>query len=502
MERCDCPLNEVFGFLNELVEHENTKVIIVANEVELSGIADIQHLELQYSICLDERIEWPKPEQSDIWGRQTHNSKQISLSEMERRRNLLFPVKEANSSYRRIREKLIGVTLKYEPNIEKIILEIIQKSGCDDNTKLLLKSKIEMYASIMKSYHHSNLRTFQFFVSKVSYLLEQLKGFEIDAGYRNQICEHIISEAFSQAVKFKSNYQPPRDNCTWLRSEQETKFQSIKLYVETGTYSSESFEHDVLSLNTELKAHIPNDDPYYLVYQQYYLHTQQWCENQLEEIIKQLSKNRYPISFYGKIIVAIQRLIDLGFDEKFMKRATAQMKTNVSIMSEVIQIDPDLWYIEDQNFKDKVSGVIAEINDAIKKHCEVTSRETVVEILTHDNWIHLLEVYVNPEGLRYIQDAPLFSKANATQWLSVFDEASPADIDSFRHLFRMVYPRSTIRKSYQADATTIKDILVGLDSLRKDDLIKKACIGWLKNQFETVICLHEPENEEQSEDMK
>ena len=28
LERCDCPINEVFGFLNELVEHEKTKVIL------------------------------------------------------------------------------------------------------------------------------------------------------------------------------------------------------------------------------------------------------------------------------------------------------------------------------------------------------------------------------------------------------------------------------------------------------------------------------------------
>ena len=45
LERCDCPINEVFGFLNELVEHENTKVIIIANEKEISGVADTQYLE-------------------------------------------------------------------------------------------------------------------------------------------------------------------------------------------------------------------------------------------------------------------------------------------------------------------------------------------------------------------------------------------------------------------------------------------------------------------------
>lgn len=495
LERCDCPLNEVFGFLNELVEHENTKVIIVANEAELSGIADIQFLELQYSLCLDDRIEWPKPEQSDIWGyRQNRNSKQITFNEMERRRSLLFPEKEANSSYRRIREKLIGVTLKYEPDTEKIISEIIQKSGCDDNIKSLLDSKIKTYSSTMRYYHHSNLRTFQFFISKVSYLLEQMKDMAIDNEFLSQISEHIISEAFSQAVKYKSNYQPPRDNYTWLSSEQETKIQSIKQYIETGTYCRDSFENELLSLNAELKAQIPNDDPYYLVYQQYYFHTQQWCENQLEKIIEQLYNNRYPVSFYGKIIVAVQRLLDLGFDKDFMKRVTDQMKLNISNLGEATEIDPDLWYVEDQAFKDKVTDIIAELNDAIKHRSESVSRETVAEILAHDDWLDLLATYTNPNKAQYVQDQPLFSKADAKQWLKVLDEASPEGVDVFRHLLGEVYPRNVVRKSYPIDASTIKEIADGLDNLKKDDLIKKACLGWLKYQFDTIIGLHAPED--------
>ena len=36
LERCDCQLNVVFGLINEIVEHQNAKVIIVANEKEIS----------------------------------------------------------------------------------------------------------------------------------------------------------------------------------------------------------------------------------------------------------------------------------------------------------------------------------------------------------------------------------------------------------------------------------------------------------------------------------
>ena len=164
LERCDCALNEVFGFFNELVEHENTKVIIVANEKELSGIAEPDYLELQYHLALDDRIKWPKSEQRGFWGRR-ENSKEVSFDEMERRRGLLFPDRDANAEYKRIREKLIGVTLRYEPNISAIISEIITASDYGEEIKALLRERIGLFSATMDNYHHHNLRTLQFFLS-------------------------------------------------------------------------------------------------------------------------------------------------------------------------------------------------------------------------------------------------------------------------------------------------------------------------------------------------
>ena len=347
MERCDCPINEVFGILNELVEHENTKVVIVANEKEVSDIIDTQCLDWQYYITLDDRVNWPKSEynNSKIYGNKNSNS--ISLNEMERRRRLLFPVKENDSNYKKIREKLIGVTLKYEPDIPLIISEIIESSNCDDSIKSILKMKKDNFEVIMKNFKHMNLRTFQFFISKMNYLLERLSSVKIDDEYIEKIRNHIISETFEQAVKFKSNYKPSRDRFNWLRNEQETKFQSIKEYIISGTYVHANYEHDILNLQKELYANVPADDPYYLLYQQYFLNTQAWCEENIEKVLKRLESNKYPISFYVKIIIAIQRLINLGFDNKYMDRTKKLMLDNIFKSCELNQLNPDVWYIED-----------------------------------------------------------------------------------------------------------------------------------------------------------
>lgn len=59
IERCDCPLNELFGFINGLVEHEGVKVILVAYEREISVQEVTVQKELQYLLILNDKIKWP-----------------------------------------------------------------------------------------------------------------------------------------------------------------------------------------------------------------------------------------------------------------------------------------------------------------------------------------------------------------------------------------------------------------------------------------------------------
>ena len=500
LERCDCPINEVLGFFNELVEHENTKVIIIANEKELSDIAETQYLELQYYLTLDDRIQWPKSDKSNTWTHYNNkNSTSLSFREMERRRELLFPAAEGNDNYRRIREKVIGVTLKYDPNIPEIISQIIEASNDENSIKELLRAKKASFESTMEYYHHRNLRTFQFFLSKVTYLLEQLKNINIEQDYYDIICNQVISETFTQAVKFKSNYQPPKEDYPWLITKQDTDFLSIKQYVETGTYDEE-YANEVQKFQNELKANISSDDPYNLLQRQYYYQTQAWCEEQLEKILKQLESNKYPISFYGKIIAIIQRLINLGFDEEYMNRTKKLMFANISKADEEKLIDPeDVWFIEEREFKERVIAIITDINEAIKNRTEIASRESVTDILSDSDWLDKLDRYINPNGLRYVQDMSVFSKAPAEQWLNNIKKASSRDIDDFRGILRDLYPNSVRRESYFEDADTIKAIIEGLKKMEEEDLIKKACTGWLCAQFEAIVKSHEPQVEQETE---
>ena len=53
--------------------------------------------------------------------------------------------------------------------------------------------------------------------------------------------------------------------------------------------------------------------------------------------------------------------------------------------------------------------------------------------------------------------------------------------------------------SYFEDADTIKAIIEGLKKMEEEDLIKKACTGWLCAQFEAIVKSHEPQVEQETE---
>ena len=492
LERCECPINEVFGFFNELVEHENTKVIFFANEKEISGVAEPDNIELQYQLALSDKIDWPKVEESWLSSYSKKPGDKLTFAEIERRSSLLFPQKEANGQYRRVREKLIGETLEYVPDLLKIIPKMIGGAQCSTEAQSLLQDEFVFFCNTMKSYKHCNLRTFQFFISKVSFLLSELeKVNELDDEERKKVQERIIKDSFVCSVKYKSTYTPPKSSFEWLLDEQKEKSQFIKEYVENGQYDYVTYTKYIMALSEELAAFIDPSDPFNVVYNDYYVKTQADCEKALVKLAKRVAENKYPVSLYAKIIMGVQRLVDLGFAETYMDDVKNAMVGVIKTMDKIEFIDPDLWYVDDKSFKNHVAEHIKDINAAIEQHANKTQHDTIQEILRHDDWANELKRYVNPNNNRFVQDVSIFAKAPVEQWVDVIHKASPKVINEFREVLREVYPRDVHRKSFALDKESIMEIRNKTEVLEEHDLIKKACVGWLVFQFDEIIKHHE-----------
>lgn len=494
LERCDCPINEVFGLINGLVEHEGMKVILVANEKEISQKEYDGNEALEYLVALEKNIAWPKIEngrRSDFYptlGNAVH------IKELEHRRKWLFPKKDLDGSYKKIREKLIGVTLHYEPDIEQIFVLLVEKTSISDNNKVRILNEMEDLKSVMNYYGHHNLRTFQFFLSKVSYLLERLKEIEVQKEYEERIKTCIIDECITSSVKYKANVKLAKWEQEISIARANPKLKSIINYVEKGEFNIEEYKTDVNKYIGELSQTVSHDDPYSLLYNQYYYQSQKWCEEKIEEMLQLLEADTYPRCVYTKMIIILVRLVSYGFDENYLLRAKEAMINNTQNNSNLVRIDKDVFFLDDSEMKHRIQVIINEINQAISMNGNLERRKNINEILNGDNWVEELGTYIDSFENKFAPDMGIFRQADSDTWCQAFYKANSKEIDDFRRILIELHPRNVIRQGVEEDISVIKEIVDKLEPEREGDLIKRKSLEWLKNQFQEITmdyCLYD-----------
>lgn len=180
LERCICDINEVLGFINNFVEHSEASVIIVANEEEIGNWQYDRNPELQTLIALDERADVEvEPTQGEYLnsvfnnGNKTEKNK-YSLEQINQKKKKIF---RSNERYLRMKEKVIGQTLYYEPDLKTIFAYIIDNNIKDQPVlQNALRSMIDDFVEIAKNERHNNIRTFQFFIEKSSVIFNAINN--------------------------------------------------------------------------------------------------------------------------------------------------------------------------------------------------------------------------------------------------------------------------------------------------------------------------------------
>lgn len=86
-----------------------------------------------------------------------------------------------------------------------------------------------MFCNYMEQYSHNNLRTFQFFISKVSYLVKKMEQASIK-DYEIEVRKYIIEETFICAIEYKSNYQEPSEEWERALIKVRPRMLSVKMY--------------------------------------------------------------------------------------------------------------------------------------------------------------------------------------------------------------------------------------------------------------------------------
>ena len=142
LERANVDVIDILGYINNFVEHDHIKTIIICNEKELATKMKSENLEMKTFIAtylLDKQGELSKED--------------IPL--VEKIKDRTEKVFERANDYERIKEKLIGETFEYAPKFDYIINGILMRY---ESNRGLIKFLRENTGLIMNTFKKSGTR--------------------------------------------------------------------------------------------------------------------------------------------------------------------------------------------------------------------------------------------------------------------------------------------------------------------------------------------------------
>lgn len=220
LERVNMSIDEVLGYINNLVEHDGIKVIIIGNEEEIAEKINDQNRELKmlttyFYLNKTEKFNSDKIQSSKNNGILTDDLITNKLKELFHKKN----------EYKRIKEKLIGKTLTIQLDknnaIENIIYQISEGNTIDQtfNTKLqkFLEHNIEIIEIAFRVNEKHNMRILR-------HALEDFKTIYHE-GVKNKFESEVLYQSilkFVLAASFEiKNDEPGNEELKGINSNEE-----------------------------------------------------------------------------------------------------------------------------------------------------------------------------------------------------------------------------------------------------------------------------------------
>ena len=395
LERCPMPINETFGFINHFVEQNDAKVLIVANESEVCISQNIDRDLFKMYIATQDAIKWPKKNERSSVGR-IDKKPYPDIDDIKERATLLVDEEE---EYKRIKEKLVGMTIVYKPAIEVIIPNIFAKYLGNELCTNLSNALIKRIHQVMSDENHQNLRTLQSsltFYSKVYDKLPHVDALTMETileavlrvsiGYRDTgyIYEIADGKDFGKIA--------PRGKNHWLfTSRYFVAFRFVLDYIYSGSCNLEEVPVVIKRYCEAVQSKTTLDNLCHNLYEM------EDCEiiNNLQDLKSELEKGSY-LSEYRNVLIALFNLKRAGFEiciDEYVKIMGDKIEAGVVRMLDGFGSGEQLH--NDKDFFEDYTKIVNELKKLTTQTQHKHNAQTLCEILDKESgWSEDFEAYV------------------------------------------------------------------------------------------------------------
>ena len=188
LERANVDVIDILGYINNFVEHDHIKTIIICNEKELSMKLKSSNLEMKTFIAtylLDKEGDLAKTDKPIV----------------EKIQDKIEYVFDKANDYERIKEKLIGETFEYRPEFNYIINGILMRY--ENNTELIrfLRENTNFIISTFNKSGTRNLRILKHALNDFKKVYEMVNKYYPNTNYRIVQTMLIFTIAISFEIK-------------------------------------------------------------------------------------------------------------------------------------------------------------------------------------------------------------------------------------------------------------------------------------------------------------
>lgn len=419
LERANVDVIDILGYINNFVEHDHIKTIIICNEKELSTKLKSSNLEMKTFIATylldkeDKLLTTDKPM-------------------VEKIEDTIENVFDKANDYERIKEKLIGETFEYAPEFTYIIngLLIRYENNTDlirflrENTNLIVSTFIKsgtrnlrilkhalndfkkVYDMVNKSYPNTNnriLQTMLIFTIAVS--------FEIKAGKvtKDKFVNINDNEEYKSLVVSSRVFMDNRqfyikefDNNYYYNFKTEYRFfKFIEIYVRTRIFDMKTFKRDMEDIiNTVDTDKLPGYKR--LLTEEYWKISDDQFPKVISEVLESVKKGEIQLIDLLKIYTYFTYFIKKGLIEydiqtinsvflngmnissitsNYCEDAEEQIKQlsideNIPEMQEILTRFRDLNnQLKDKMYREKADGIFKNIPMKMEKFYDMFDKE-------------------------------------------------------------------------------------------------------------------------------
>ena len=502
LERCNCPVNEVLGYINTYVEHEGMKVIIIANQKEIGKNAYLTNQELKYLVAANENINFDEniERKSNFFTQSNEEEKikenSVAISTIKDRINKLFG---QDVQYEKVKEKLVGVTIYYYPVLQDVFTKLIRSKEIDDRLQSLLLEKLSFYEDYMVKEEHPNLRTFQFYLSKVRELYNEIS--KLDGVGQEPFLKYIIKYSFKVCVCYKNDTLEQ----TWEGNEEygfkaigktdifgnELAFRFVDEFVTKSILEEEKIKRMLEVYEDEyIKKREEEVDVLRDLESGWYVSDDNTVAEKIKRIIEALNQDKYEIKEYPRIIGLFIELEYAGFSNKIVSDMLIAMKNSVNNLKKRVNIGVEYSMLKEGEKRERCKEILADIQNEIDQQFQIHLSDTMESYLEkEDGWAESLHDYVRKNRMEISNTDGFLAQFEIFQLVEKISKSMSYDIHAFRGCILGLYVQTSMGDALKLEydkVVALKEEVEKIDQSHFDN-IKKMQIGYLILNLQSAI---------------